>query len=68
MNKMPMLPFLLLTTLGASIWSTLLTLVGYYLEQNYEAITTMLAPYSKIFLVLTAVIMLGWFIKRRLTA
>lgn len=68
MNRMPMLPFLLLTTLGASIWTTLLTFAGYHLGQNYEVIEAILAPYSKVFLALTAVIMLSWFIKRRLTA
>lgn len=68
MNRMPMIPFLVLTTLGASIWTTLLTLAGYYLGQNYDAIETMLAPYSKIFLLLTGAIIIGWLVKRRLTS
>ena len=35
MNKMPLTVFLVLTTLGASIWTTILTLAGFYLGKNY---------------------------------
>ncbi|WP_350560773.1 DedA family protein [Psychrobacter sp. CAL346-MNA-CIBAN-0220] len=67
MNKMPMLPFLALTALGSSIWITILTLAGYQFGSNYEVIEVILAPYSKVFLVLTVAIIIGWFIKRRLS-
>lgn len=66
MNKMPLLPFLALTALGSSIWTTLLALAGYYFGQNYQVIESTLAPYSKIFMVLVVVIVIGWLIKRRL--
>ena len=68
MSKMPMLPFLVFTALGSSIWTSLLTIAGYYFGENYEIIETMLAPYSKGFLFLAVVIIVAWFIKRRLTA
>lgn len=68
MSKMPMLPFLAFTALGSSIWTSLLTIAGYYFGENYEVIETMLAPYSKGFLLLAVVIIIAWFIKRRLTA
>ena len=68
MSKMPMLPFLAFTALGSSIWTTLLTVAGYYFGENYEVIETMLAPYSKGFLLLAVVIIIAWFIKRRLSA
>lgn len=68
MSKMPILPFLVFTALGSSIWTSLLTIAGYYFGENYEVIETMLAPYSKSFLLLAVVIILAWFIKRRLTA
>ena len=68
MSKMPILPFLVFTALGSSIWTSLLTIAGYYFGENYEVIETMLAPYSKGFLLLAVVIILAWFIKRRLTA
>ncbi len=66
MNNMPILSFMALTALGSSIWITVLTLAGYHLGNNYEVIETMLAPYSKIFLILAMVIIIGWLIKRRL--
>ena len=68
MSKMPMLPFLVFTALGSSIWTSLLTIAGYYFGENYEVIETMLAPYSKGFLLLAVVIIIAWFIKRRLMA
>ncbi len=68
MSKMPIFPFLVFTALGSSIWTTLLTVAGYYFGENYEVIETMLAPYSKGFLLLTVVIIIAWFIKRRLSA
>ena len=68
MSKMPILPFLAFTALGSSIWTTLLTVAGYYFGENYEVIETMLAPYSKGFLLLAVVIIIAWFIKRRLSA
>ena len=68
MSKMPILPFLAFTALGSSIWTSLLTVAGYYFGENYEVIETMLAPYSKGFLLLAVVIIIAWFIKRRLMA
>ena len=68
MSKMPILPFLAFTALGSSIWTSLLTVAGYYFGENYEVIETMLAPYSKGFLLLAVVIIIAWFIKRRLSA
>lgn len=65
MNNMPMLPFLGLSALGASIWTTILALAGYYLGQNYELVESTLAPYSKGIGILIVVIIIGWFIKRR---
>ena len=68
MSKMPILPFLAFTALGSSIWTSLLTVAGYYFGENYEVIETMLAPYSKGFLLIAVVIIIAWFIKRRLMA
>ncbi|WP_201558419.1 DedA family protein [Psychrobacter sp. 72-O-c] len=67
MNKMPIVFFLALTALGSSIWTTVLTLAGYHFGRNYEVIEAALAPYSKVFLLLAVVIIVGWFIKRRLS-
>ena len=68
MNKMSLISFLTLTALGSSIWTTALTLAGFYLGKNYEVIATMLAPYSKLFLLLAIAIIIAWLIKRRISA
>lgn len=67
MNRMSISTFLMLTTLGASIWTTVLTLAGYYLGQNYTRIETLLAPYSKVFLSLAVAAIVGFFIKRHVS-
>lgn len=66
-NKMPMFPFLVWTTLGASIWTTVLTLAGFYFGQNYEVIETTIAPYSKSIGVFFVIIIIVWIVKRRLS-
>ena len=66
MNKMSLLPFLALTALGASIWTAILALAGYYLGQNYDAVAGVLAPYSKAIGILIVVV-IGLLIKRRLS-
>lgn len=66
MNKMPLLPFIILTIAGAAIWTTLLTLAGYHFGQNYEVIEKFLAPYSKIFLGAAIVIVIIWLLRRRM--
>src|SRR5690606_25065493 len=68
MNKMALLPFLALTALGASIWTAILALAGYYLGQNYDAVAGMLAPYSKVIGILIVVAVIGLLIKRRLSS
>lgn len=67
MNKMALLPFLVLTALGASIWTAILALAGYYLGQNYDAVAGVLAPYSKAIGVSIVVVIIGLLIKRRLS-
>lgn len=47
MNRMPMLPFLVLTTLGSAIWTILLAYAGYVLGANYEQMAEFIAPISK---------------------
>ena len=68
MNRMALLPFLALTALGASIWTAILALAGYYLGQNYDAVAGMLAPYSKAIGILIVVAVIGLLIKRRLSS
>lgn len=47
MNRMAMLPFLVLTTLGSAIWTSALVYAGYVLGVNYDEVATFITPISK---------------------
>lgn len=51
MNRMPMVPFLVYTTLGSAIWTAALTLGGWMLGENWEAIIGIVNQYERIFIV-----------------
>lgn len=46
MNRMPMLPFLVLTAIGSAIWTSLLAYAGYVLGANYDKVAEFIAPIS----------------------
>jgi membrane protein DedA with SNARE-associated domain len=50
MNQMPIATFSFYSTLGTLIWTTGLTLAGYFLGDNYALIEKYLAPVSKLIL------------------
>lgn len=60
MNKMPMLPFLVLTAIGSAIWTTILAYAGYVLGANYQKVEQFIAPISKI--VVLGVLLIGFVI------
>ncbi|WP_175625536.1 MULTISPECIES: DedA family protein [Oxalobacteraceae] len=45
--KMPMLPFLMYSTIGSLIWTCLLALTGYLLQSQYEVVQHYVDPVSK---------------------
>ncbi len=49
-SRMPLVPFLLYSTLGTRLWVGLLTYAGYLLGDNYELVDEYLGPVSKIVL------------------
>lgn len=57
MSRMPMLPFLMLTTFGSAIWTTILAYAGFVLGANYEKVESFIAPISKG--VVVAVLVIG---------
>jgi membrane protein DedA with SNARE-associated domain len=57
--RMPMLPFLLWTSLGTGLWVGLLTFAGYLLEAEFARIEAYVDPLSKI-VVLTVVAVYVW--------
>lgn len=65
LSHMPLLPFLLYSTVGTTLWITLLTLAGYLLGERYELVEQYLAPVSKLVLV-TVIFVFGiWFFRTR---
>ena len=64
-TKMPLLPFLIYSTVGSFIWVALLTYGGYILGENYEKVSAYLKPVSIIVLILILAFSIYWIIKRR---
>ncbi|MEO1210389.1 MAG: DedA family protein [Cyanobacteria bacterium J06638_20] len=58
--RMNMAVFLLYSTLGTIIWTTLLTVAGYWLGAEYERIETYLGPLSKVALGFILISFVGW--------
>lgn len=64
-SQMPLLPFVLYSTLGTLIWVGLLTYAGLALGQNYELIEHYLDPVSKIVLVILILVFIGWLVRKQ---
>ena len=64
-TKMPLLPFLIYSTVGSFIWVALLTYGGYILGENYEKVGAYLKPVSVIVLISLLSFSIYWIIKRR---
>jgi membrane protein DedA with SNARE-associated domain len=56
MQRMPMPKFLLYTTVGTALWSTILTVAGFYLGRSWPTVVEVVSQYQKVIL---AVIALG---------
>lgn len=65
MSNMPLLPFLIYTTLGSAAWVGLLTSSGYLLGTQYELVDKYLAPVSKIVLGGLLLVFFFWVFKRK---
>ncbi len=64
-NAMPMVPFLLYSTIGTVLWVTFLTMAGYFLGNNYELVDKYLDPLSKIVAVTLVIALIIWIIRKR---
>jgi membrane protein DedA with SNARE-associated domain len=61
MHRMPLGRFLLFTTLGSTIWSTLLAYAGVVLAEHWETILVYSKQYERVTLVLLAVVVIAFF-------
>jgi membrane protein DedA with SNARE-associated domain len=66
MAEMSLAPFLLYSTIGTTLWVSLLVYAGYLLGDNYEDIEGYLAPFSKIILGLIVGVILVWLLRKYL--
>ncbi len=64
-NAMPLLPFLLFSSIGTILWVTFLTSAGYFLGNNYELVDQYLAPVSKIVAVTLVIAFIIWIVRKR---
>ncbi len=66
MNNMPMIAFVIYSTLGTVLWVSLLTAFGYILGERYYLVEEYLAPVSKIVLVSIIIWFIIWWAKKKL--
>lgn len=64
-NEMPVVPFLIYSTIGTTLWVIFLTGAGYLLGNNYELVEEYLAPVSKGVLVLIVVAFAVWIFRKK---
>jgi membrane protein DedA with SNARE-associated domain len=64
MQRMPIGKFLLLTTLGAAIWTSVLAIAGMFLGQNWEAVLDFISRYQRVILVLIALGVVAFIVVR----
>lgn len=60
LSGMPLGKFMVYTTAGTVIWTAFLTIAGWFLGRNYEAVSGWLAPVSNVVIVL----LVGWYLYR----
>ena len=64
-SNMPILPFLVYSTIGTTLWVGLLTYTGYVLGDNYGVVEKYIAPVSKIVLAILVTAFIIWIVKKR---
>ena len=67
MGKAPLLPFMLVSVIGATLWNGFLLYLGMRLREHW----TVVQKYSHqvdIFIIIVAIVGIGWFIRSRLAA
>lgn len=63
-SNLPMGVFLIYSTIGTTLWVTLLTYAGYVLGDNYELVDEYLGPVSKIVLLVILVASGVWVVRK----
>ncbi|ACK70407.1 SNARE associated Golgi protein [Gloeothece citriformis PCC 7424] len=66
MNRMPLITFVIYSTLGTTLWIVFLTLAGYLLGENYKLVEDYIGPISKIALLSVIFGFIIWIIRKNL--
>lgn len=64
-NNMLLVPFILYSTIGTTLWVVFLTTTGYLLGDNYELVDEYLGPISKIVLLSLIIWFIMWIVRKR---
>lgn len=65
LSGMPLVPFLLYSTIGTLLWVGLLTYSGYLLGNNYHIVEEYIGPISKIVAVVLLVAFVVWILRKK---
>jgi membrane protein DedA with SNARE-associated domain len=65
-NNMPLIPFVLYSTLGTALWILFLTTAGYKLGEHYDLVDEYIGPVSKIVLLSLAIWFVLWIVRKRM--
>ncbi|MGL5059519.1 MAG: DedA family protein [Microcoleus sp.] len=65
-NNMPLIPFVIYSTIGTTLWVSFLTVAGYKLGANYELVDEYLGPVSKIVLVIIVIWCILWVVRKNM--
>jgi membrane protein DedA with SNARE-associated domain len=60
--RMPFWQFTIYTLIGSAIWSSILSIAGYLLGENWEILLTWLSRYENIMLILIVVVIIAYFV------
>ncbi len=64
-ERMPLLPFFVLTTLGSAAWNAALIGAGVYLGANFDRVSDLIGPASAVILAIAATAIVVWWVHRR---
>ncbi|SKB11684.1 Alkaline phosphatase-like protein [Planktothrix sp. PCC 11201] len=66
LNNMPLIPFIIYSTIGTTLWVTFLTGAGYFLGDHYDLVDEYLGPVSKIVLLSLAIGFGLWILRKNM--
>lgn len=64
LSQMPLIPYLLYTLIGTTIWTGALAIAGFFLGSRFDQVQAFIAPTSKVVLIAIAVVFVIWLARR----